>query len=787
MSALGRKLRRDLWSLRGQVLTIALVVGCGIAAYVTGMTCHDSLVASRQAFYATARFADLFATAERVPDPMLARIAALPGVAAAQATVAGDFRVEVEGFPEPVRGRFISLDRGGDEVLNALVMRAGRPPEPLSSDEVVLSEMFAEAQHLAPGDSFTAILDGRRTRLRVVGVALSPEYVWAIAPGGIGMDNQRFGIVWMNRRPLAAALGLQGAFNSVAVRLAPGGSLEVVRPALDRLLAPYGGLGSHGRDLQPSHRMVSQELGQLRGMALVLPPIFLGVAAFLLNLILSRIVGAQREQIATLKALGYRSRDLALHFMELTLAICAVGAGLGLALGATGGRWYTRLYEGYFRFPTMEYRFDARSALVAALITAAAGLVGAVFAVKRVVELAPAEAMRPEAPPSFEPTWIEHLGLHRLFPASFRMVLRDLERRPIRAVLSVVAVALATGIVVAGGSAFESMDRLLKVQFDRIQREDVTVGFARTLPRRAVRELAHVPGVRLAEAQRAVPVRLRAGHRERETVVLGVPRGGTLRQLLDRRFEPLQLPRQGLVLSRPLAESLRVQPGDELEVEVLQGERPTLKLRVGRLADDLLGLSGYMDLEALGAALREPDRAEGALLSVEPGQLDAVVHRLGDLPAIASISRPSQERAAFTTQMARTFLMSQLLLTAFAAAIAVGVVYNNARIALAVRSRDLATLRILGFTRGEVANVLAGEQVIHLGFGIPLGMPLGAWLARLTERAVDPELFRIPMEVGSRTFLLAASVVLLAALGSGLLVRRRTFRLDLVSVLKARD
>jgi putative ABC transport system permease protein len=164
-----------------------------------------------------------------------------------------------------------------------------------------------------------------------------------------------------------------------------------------------------------------------------------------------------------------------------------------------------------------------------------------------------------------------------------------------------------------------------------------------------------------------------------------------------------------------------------------------------------------------------------------------VTERLEALPAVSAVSRPSIDRGLVRAQIADEFLAMQVILDIFAAAIAVGVVYNNARIALEMRSRDLATMRILGFARGELAVVLLGEQVIQMALGIAPGLYLGRAIGALALKTIDRDLLRLPLEVTPSSYVSAVCVVLLAAWMSGLLVRRRSDRLDLVAVLKARD
>jgi putative ABC transport system permease protein len=720
VKTLRHKLLRDLWRLRYQCLTIALLVGCGIASFVAAVTASASVQASRDAFYADARFADVFARLKLAPRPVVDRLRELPGVAAVDGRVTGDFRLVLDASAEPVVAHFVSVSWPAETQLDQTRIQSGRQVEPGASDEVVLSEGFAETLGLAPGSTVTAVIDGRMARLKVVGTAVSPEFVYSSDPRTGLPDPWHFGIAWMDGDALAKATGMVGGFDDVAIQLAVGADERETIDRVDAILEPYGGLGAVGREDQPSAKLVEQKLAQLQRMARSMPVLFLGVAAFLLHVLLSRIVGTQREQIATLKALGYRTRELTAHYLEFALAICALGVVLGWVLGGLAAKGILGVYAQYFRFPVYLFRFDAWTIVGATCAAVAAGVGGTFSAVRRAVSVPPAEAMRPEAPPTYHRTRLDRL--YAVLRPVTRMVLRDVQRQPWRLLLSAASIALAAAIVVAGSVMGDSMDEVLRLQFEVSHREEVKVTLDDARPWRAVREAAHIPGVRYAEGERQIPVRLRAGPRSRTTGILGLADGMDLHRLLGTDRRPLGLLPAGLSLSRPLGESLGVRAGDEVDVEVLEGDRRKLRVPVAALVDDLLGLTAYMDATELGRLMGESPRANVLLLAVDPADIDDVTRRLAVLPAVAAISRPSVDRGLVRAQVADVFMVLEVVLALFAAAIAVGVVYNNARIAFEVRSRDLATMRILGFTRGELAFVLLGEQAIQVVLGVPPGL-----------------------------------------------------------------
>ena len=787
MRSLDRKLLRDLRQMGGQVATIALVVAAGIAAYVTMQSTYSSLEDSRDAYYDRERFGHVFAHLERAPKALVRRIEDVPGIARAYDRVVEGALLPMPGMTEPAVATLVSLPSSGRPPLNDVVVRTGRRPEPGSADEALVLETFAEAHGLEPGDTIPAVINGTRRELRVSGTAMSPEYVFAIGPSGMTAEPDAVGVLWMDREALAAAFGLEGAFNDVVVALQPGGTEVEVLASIDRLIEPYGGLGAVGRSKQTSNYFLEGELSQLEQMATVVPFIFLGVAAFLVNVVLSRLVHLQRPEIAALKALGYTDWSIAFHYLKLVSAIVILGALLGLVVGKWLGREYTELYLQYFKFPTFEHRVTARVATVAIAISVGAAVVGALVAARGIMKLPPAEAMRPAPPASYERSVSERLGLFALLGPAGRMIAREVERRPLRTLLSALGIAMAVGILVVGRFMSDAMDSLLENQFQRAWREDVAVGFFSPVPERAVREMAHLPGVLRAEGSRMLPVRFQSGPRYRDAVIHAVSDDVTLRQVVTTHGEVVPVPEDGLLMTSKLGEILGVSVGDEVLLEVREGERPERRVTVAGLVEESFGLQGYMDADALHALLGEQPSVNTVLMRIDPVHWNEIHRRLEEIPGVASVMRKDALVQRFREQSGDMMMTMTMIMTIFASVIAIGVVYNNARVVLSMRSRDLASLRVLGFKRSEISAMLLGELSIQVFLAIPIGLVIGTWMAEAIMATADPEQYRMVAVISEKTYAFATLVTLAAGLVSALLVRRKLDKLDLIGVLKTRE
>lgn len=766
-------------------MAIALIVACGIASLVTMMSTYSSLKLTQDTYYDQYRFADVFVQLKRAPDSLIPRLEAIPGVGTVQTRVVKDVTLSVEGLAAPATGRLISIPERATSMLNDLFIRTGRYPE--RGDEILASETFAEANHFELNDTVGAVINGRWQTLRIVGTALSPEYIYEIRGTQLVPDNEHFGVLWMPEDALSNAFDMKGAFNDVTLQLMPQASEAEVIFQLDQLLETYGGLGAFGREDQISHRFIADEIRMLSVQAVIIPSVFLGIAAFLLNQLLNRLISTQRDQIAVLKAFGYDNIAVGLHYLKLVMVIVLLGAAIGSGLGWRLGWGMTRQYTEFYHFPLLQYEVQPGVLLTALLVSGGAATVGAIAAVQRAIALPPAEAMRPEPPATFRPTIVERLGLQRWFSAPTRIILRNLERRSVQGLLSIVGLAVAVSILVLGRYFIDAMNVIIDIQFRTIQREDVALVFNNPLSAQAQFDLYHLPGVLHAEPFRTVPARLRLGHYSDLSGIIGIEPTSELRRLLDRHQNPVALPPEGMLLSTKLAELLHAQPGDELTVEVLEGARPTRTVPITGIFDELVGVSAYMDIHALNRLMREGLTLSGAYLQVDGQQQSQLYAQLKQTPAVASVALRETTIEQFEAIIAESMTGFTVVLVGFAGVIAFGVVYNAVRMALSERGRELATLRIIGFTRGEIAFILLGERAVLLAIAIPIGCALGFGFAALMAYFYDVELFRLPLVVTPASYAFAFVVILAAALVSGGLIRHQLNRLDLIAVLKTRE
>lgn len=787
MRTLDRKLFRDLWRLKGQVAAVAAVVASGVAVLVMSLAVIDALEETSRAYYERQRFGHVFADARRVPERLAERIAEIPGVQTVETRIVRFGLLDIEGFDEPVVAQIVSVPEEREPLLNRPVLLEGRSVTPGRVDEVVVSEPFAEAHGFRPGDRFAALLDGNRRTLTVVGIALSPEFVYAIGPGQLMPDNRRFGVLWMGRKALAAAYDLEGAFSNVSLTLLRGTDPEAVIDRLDTLLAPYGGAGAIARADQLSNWFLMNEIEQLRNMAAILPTIFLAVAAFLANMVLARLIALERTEIGLLKAFGFSSAAVAWHYVKLVMAMTGLGVVLGWALGWLLGRYNFQMYVEFYRFPVTHFEPGPGVFATATVVSLLAAVIGCLGSVRRAAALPPAEAMQPPAPPVFRRASGAFARLGGWLDQPTRIAFRQIVRTPLRAFLTSFGIGLSVAVLVLSLHWLDAIDRLIDSYFYEAQHQDATVGLSEIRPLSVTNDFARLPGVLAVEPYRHLATRLHHGNRSHRVGLFGTPEGARLSPIHDSERGPLPVPESGLVLSTKLAEILAAHVGDVVTVEALQGRRPIVDVPVVGTFETYIGAAGYMSLDAMNRMMRDPPVLSGVHLTIDPTRETELFRELKRIPGVWAVILRQAAIDSFRGTVAETIVIYLSFFVTFACVLAFGVVYNSARIALSERGRELATLRVLGFSRVDISYIMLAEIGVLVLVALPLGCATGAALAWFLTDSFETELFRIPFALEAPTLAYAIMIGIAASLVSAAVVRRRLDTLDLIAVLKTRE
>lgn len=791
--ALNKKLWRDLWQLKAQTVTTAILIICGVSLLVAEWSAYRSLQRARDTYYQDYQFADLFADFRRASIEPIQKIAKIPGVKSVVS------RVSIEGLvtipqktafsapSDPSVGRFISVPSGTQPLLNQIHLRKGRLPIDTTEVEVVVHEGFAQANQLKPGDTIDLIIQGQSESARIVGIGLSPEFVYALSPSAPLPDDFHFGVFWMTERTLQRILKMNNGFNSLLVSVTSSASTQEVIHKIDSILKPYGSLGAYSRDRQISSMFVDDEISQQRVSSIFIPAIFLAIAAFLINIIASRLISLHRPQIAALKALGYTRIEVSIHYLQLALVMTLFGTFPGIALGALLGQWMSSTYESYFRFPSLDFSMSLTAALIGLGAGILPGIIGAAASIRAAFQMAPAEAMRPLSPPAFQASLLEKLNLQKWLRPTGRMALRNLLQRPWRLSLVIMSLSAALAIVVVAGSWSDMIDFLMKTQFQRLQREDLSISFIRPRSSSVLQELIKMPGVIGVEGFRNVPVRVRYLNHKREIQLTGWPEKTEMRELLDLKLRPIPLPSSGILLSRFFEKNWNLKSGDLIELEPLEGSNKTFSLPIAGFTDEPLGISANMRIQELWKLLSEDPGYNLAAIKADPQKLNELYVRLKASPEVGAVNLKNALYKGFNESFARIIRTATFILMIASLLIALGIIFNSVRVSFSERAWELASLRVLGFGRLEVTRVLLLEVGAQVAASLFPGCVLGLWLTHLSMRLIHTETYAFPVVVEPATYARGLVAVLLAFAASSLVVYRMTGRLSPAEALKARE
>ena len=787
VTPLHAKLFRDLWRIKGQAVAIMVVIGIRVALQVMMSGLVASLTQTRDTYYERHQFADVFASVVRAPEHVASQLRDIVGVAAIETRVTGVALIDVATRDLPVSARILSLTSDNQRHLNAIRLTSGRRPEAGQSQEVVLLESFAQAHGILPGDQISVTLNGSRRMFDVVGTAQSPEFIYYAAPGEMIPDDARFGVIWIGRPTLAAALDLKGAFNEVLLTLRRSANVDAVRDGVDRILDPYGAAGAYGVEDHPSNRFLSEEISGLEVSAKNVPPVFMLVAAFLLYIVTSRMVQSEREEIGLMKAFGYTDTEVSSHYLQLVVIIALGGALLGCVLGVALGRFTIPIYTTYYKLPFLLFRLEPASFFTGILTSVTVASLGGAIVLRRIFRLAPAEAMRPPSPPDYTKTGRVGQGVVRHLDQPTRMVLRRVIRQPWRMLGAVMGIAAGMALSLSMLIIYEGFDEALDRTFNVIDRSDAFVTFASPASGKTIFELQRIKGVTRVEPVRAVPVILRNGRINYAGAITGLAPDAQLFRALDADTQSIALPTHGVVLSAPLADILNLRVGDDITVDIRQGSQPIVTTRVAGITESLMGSPAFMDIEALNGLIDEPNRLSGAYLSIQDGAQKAVYATLKDMPMVAGVSLRAEAEQAFQVIMDQGAGSSRFIMGFMAFAITFGIIYNAARVAKDERARDLASLRVMGFYQSETAFVLLGELAVVTLAALPIGVLMGNGLSHLIAAGFSTDLYQIPVASAPQATGTAIVIVVGAALTSGWLVKRDIDRTEIISALKTRE
>jgi putative ABC transport system permease protein len=791
VGVLDRKLLREVRGSGTLLLAITTIMAVGVMCFIYMRTAYYNLSQAKFRYYAQCRMADFWIEVKKVPLADVDRLANLPGVTGIRPRIQFFATVDLERVATPLNGLVMSLPDRREPMINDIVIQSGGYFTDRKDAEVIVNSAFARRHDIHPGQTIHLLLNNRRQELAVVGTAISSEFVYLVSPGSIAPDPEHFGVFYLKRSFAEEVFDLEGAANQIVGTLDPRNRErpnEILR-RMEVLLEPYGVNTSYSLRTQASNQFLSDEIRGLGVFSRIMPTIFLGVAALVLNLLMVRLIDQQRLTIGTLKAIGYTDAQVFVHYTKFAMALGLFAALIGMGLGYAMSHMVTNIYKMFYEFPNLEnqvFKGTYAGGLGVALLCA---VVGSLQAARHALALNPAEAMREKPPVQGGAIWLERFPhVWQRLSFGWRLVLRNVFRHRLRTAVGIFSTALGAGLLVCGFILASAIAYLINFQFELVTKSDVDMRFKDEQGRAALLEAAALPGVELAEPQFDVSCTFINGpHRRRGGISGLVPRG---RLTIPRDLEgrAIRIPPVGLAMSRKLAQILHLARGDYVTVVPTRGLREALRVPIAELSDSYIGLAVYADIGYLSRLMGEDMAVTGVQLAVDDNALsrDSLYREIKQLPAVQSVNIRGDviRNLEFIVETQRIFIFFVVL---FAGVIFFSTLLNSSLIGLAERRREVATLRVLGYNELQVGGLFLRESLVLNSLGTLLGLPLGYALAYLLSRVYDTETFRFPLVSPPWVWFAAVGMAIIFALVAHAVVQWSVHRLDWLDASKTKE
>lgn len=798
MQVLERRLLRMVRGTWGQFLALVSIVMLGVLIYISMTTAYMNLSRSQQSFYQENEFADYFLQVVKAPQAESKRLADIPGVV----KVSGRIQKDISFIkPDGGRGtlRLTSYSLPVENELNHIQVVSGRmfAPEGGQGIEVLVDPKFAQANHLEQGGRLTVIAGNRELTLNVVGTAVSPEFIYLMKDAASLMpEPEEFGVLMMPYQQAEQVLNMQGQINQVLLKLAPGADEAQVKAQAEKMLEPYGNLAAYNRDKQLSHVTLKGELEGLRVSSRFLPLIFFLVAAGIQFLLLGRMIKAQRSSIGVMKALGLSNIRIVIHFVSYPVCVSLIGSVLGSIFGIYLASVFSQMYAMFFNLPATIGGINSTAIIYSLVITLLVGISSGLLACRGILGIQPAEAMRAQAPTRGGSIALEKWSFFwNSLSSAWRMSLRTMFRNRTRFAVTVLGVAGTVIILIMAFFSSDATDYMMERHFSMENRYDFLVTFTAPLKQSEIMYWQQWGEIEQMEPSLQVPVKVSnglnnrdEGRPEEDDSLQGLRVGEKLLGIYSVNGEELTIPEQGVLLNERTARKLRVQTGDWIYVESKLGIGPShrARLQVAGISQALMGGGSYVSLDTANRLLDESKLFNALMLKVDSEKTEQFKDRLEKMTAVSSVVSRDKEQANWNKMMASMIFFVGVMIL-FGAILGLAIIYNSSLMNFNERKKELASLRVIGFTRREIGSLLFKETALQAITGIVIGLPLGRWLGALYIDAVSTDLYTMPVIIYPQTYFIVAGSTIAFILAGFALVVPKLKQLDLVEALKNQD
>lgn len=780
MKKLDLRLFRLIKNSKGQFFAITLLIIAGLTVYTSLSMAAVNLSDTINFYYEETNFAHIFAQVVKIPETALDRVRNINGLQSVEGRIVNDVPLKVNDDEEKVSVRVVSVPDNSN--INTLYLKEGKRIENESKD-VLIVEQFAKARNIKVGDVITPQMGGRIFILNVKGIVASPEHIYL-------MENEqsllplpdKFGVIYISEELAQQSFGFKDSYNEIVVRIEDKENAESIKDKIEEELDLYGVKRIYTYEEQLSNRMVSEEINGLEKVSGTIPVVFLGVAAIIIAAMLSRMVRNDRTTIGVLKAMGYNNKNIILHYTKYSVIIGFIGSLLGILLGTIISGYLAEMYTMFFNIPMLKFKFYYGYTFSGIMLTIVFCIGAGIWGARRVMNIYPAESMRPQAPKSGGRVFLDRLGvLWKRFSFSWKMVLRNIFRSKKRIIFITLGIALTYAITLFPLVAMSGFGEIFEEHYGEFQKMDYNINFNKPMNPNVINDVKHIIEVDWIEPKIEYPFTLMNGTKEKVINIIGVPKDTQFYSFVNVDGEKIKVPKNGIILTEGLANYLEVQKGDKIKIKTFIPNKEDKYIEVKDIIEQSLGINGYMSLEEMRVELTGKEMITGVYLNSR----DNVNEKLEKARNIQSIQSLEDMRNIFE-QFLELTMSSIGVMVIFAGILGFAIVYNSTVMSISERSLEFSSLRVMGFSKKEIYKMVTKENGIMTAFGVILGIPIGRLMIRGFESVFTTDIYSFKVEPSFTNYLLTTIAVVIFVALAQLATKRKINRLDFIEALKTR-
>ncbi|MBR0598298.1 ABC transporter permease [Sinanaerobacter chloroacetimidivorans] len=776
-------LLRMVKNSKSQFLAVLIIIIVGICIYTAMSMTAINMQNTVSTYYEENNFADLFIETAAIPNQAADRLERIPGVKKVTGRVSEDVPFISENLNERVNLRIVTVKGEEDELCKSTLLK-GRPINE-NGKEALLVHKFAEARGIKIGDIIKVQIHGLQYDLEVVGIVDNPEYIYLMENAQTMLPDQaNFGVCYVSEKFGQQAMELTGSYNEILISYESGADEDQIIEDVEDELDIYGIKQTVKQEEQLSNNMIQEELKQLGSMAGSLPILFLMVAGLILIMMLSRMVKKDRIKIGVLKAIGYSSRQVLMHYVKYALCAGILGGFFGSILGMGLAGAMTQNYLQYFNIPLLRiefyYSYVLMAMVLSSVICAVSGMIGA----RGVLKITPADAMRADAPKSGKRILLEKLPfIWKRLSFSNKMVGRNIFRNKKRTLFVLTGVILTYGMMLFTTSMPAVIDQMMNKHFLEFQKMDYNISFQTPVYKSVIRDLNHIIDIDYMEGKIEYPFELANGNKKQSVSIIGLSKNTQFYSFIDTDEKPVTIPERGILLSQNLANILRVEKGDMVQVKSYLPNQDDVYLQVKGVIKQALGMNAYMEINNMGEQLLDKNIVTGVYVNSSDKNVN---EKLIPASNIATVLSTAEMRAVYDEYMTLMVVYVGFMVV-FSGILGFCIVYNATIVSLGEREMEFSSLRVLGFSKSEIFRMILKENNMIMIVGILLGIPIGNLMLKYSSAAFTTNLYSIDMSptlsAGIFACIFTIGFILLAQLAT----YRKINRLDFLQALKNRE